>query len=118
MKPEIKVFIYETPWRMSKSIFIVKSELGKKYSLINNEWVEIKEGLDSPQPTLSLEDDLFQQMIDALSETVKPTVQAETDAELKATKYHLEDMRTLVFNSKPKGKHRCTAMKWNPSVSI
>lgn len=41
----------------------------------------------------------IQELIDALTEkgVLPPTKQAEVDAELKATKYHLEDMRKLAL---------------------
>jgi hypothetical protein len=37
---------------------------------------------------------------DAIAEKVPPTHQTSIDAELKATKYHLEDMRTLVLKTR------------------
>lgn len=57
----------------------------------------IKEA-DEPnaQPTLKIPKSMLQKIIDAFTEVVPPIKQAEIDSELKATKYHLEDMRKLM----------------------
>lgn len=98
---EIKVYIENEPWLMTKAVYVVKRELNKTYLLVNDEWVLQVEGVNvDRKPTLRLSEDIFQMVIDALSKEIKPTEKAEVDAELKSTKYHLEDMRKLVFKGK------------------
>lgn len=95
---KIEVFVKDEPWRMTKAIYVVRRcSSGKTQILINDIWVELQEGEEPKKVTLRLENDIFQKIIDALSQEIKPTAVAEVDAELKATKLHLKDMRDLVF---------------------
>ena len=57
----------------------------------------LKEGVSPRKATLQIPKSIVQKLIDAFAKAQPPTKQAEVDAELKATKYHLEDLRTLVF---------------------
>lgn len=58
---------------------------------------EIKEGAKMRGPTLALPSFYWKDFVKAVSEDLPNVTQDEIDAELKATKYHLEDMRELVF---------------------
>lgn len=52
---------------------------------------------DIPEPTLKLPNDLWYVFADLLGQVVPDIKRGEIDAELKATKYHLEDMRSLAL---------------------
>ena len=60
------------------------------------ELAEVKEGAIDPKPLLKIPRRLWQMIVDDVSTNTKPTIKAEVDAELKATKYHLEDVRSLL----------------------
>ena len=94
-----KVFLKDEPWLDTKAIYVMRINDydNKREILVGDDWIEYKPGTEPEKPTLRLSKDLFQQIIDLLSEQVKPTAMAEADAELKATKLHLNDMRDLVF---------------------
>ena len=90
-------------------IYLVKIELGKTYNGYLKEgniiWNEIDEGAnwDAHIPFMRIPHRFpIQELIDALTdkEVLPTTKQAEIDSELKATKYHLEDLRKLVFKDK------------------
>lgn len=90
-------------------IRLVKHELGKSYNGYLDkgrlEWQEIKEGDEwsNYYPFMVVPYRFpIQELIDALSDKsiLPPTKTIEFEAELKATKYHLEDMRKLVFDQK------------------
>jgi len=100
MNENIRVFVRDEPLFGNKSVYVSKFDGLNSYVLNNNVWVKLSEGEDVKTPTLRLNNEVFQQMIDSLSEQIKPTSQIEVDAELKATKYHLEDMRKLAFRKK------------------
>lgn len=66
------------------------------------EYVVFHDGCEVPR-FLSLPLDVFKALRDALDEIDMPTTLTErVEGELKATKGHLEDMRTLVFKGKKK----------------
>ena len=71
------------------------------------ELAESKEG-EQPAPLLRVPAMIWQQIVDAIATEVTPTKQEVVDAELLATKYHLEDMRKLVFKTKPKDAVQAT----------
>lgn len=85
---------------------LVKHEMDKSYNGYLDkgrlEWQEIPEGSEwSNFHSFMVIPRRFpiQELVDALTskEVLPPTIQAEVQAELKATKYHLEDLRKLVF---------------------
>lgn len=87
-------------------IRLVKHELGKSYNGYLDkgrlEWQEIPEGSmwDGFHSFMVVPYNFpIQELVDALtdSKVLPPTKQVEIDAELKATRRHLEDMRKLVF---------------------
>jgi len=100
---ELKVHVVKRPdmWD-GVDIFILRAFSNHKTELAtikdgNLEFSELKEGEMWPRPTMQIPESLLQKIIDAFSKEVPPTKKVELDAELKATKYHLEDMRKLVF---------------------
>jgi len=87
-------------------IMLVKCELGKSFNGYLEKghivWEDIKEGAEWRDYTpFMVIPRMFpiQELIDALTDkaVLPTTIQVETIAELSATKYHLEDMRKLVF---------------------
>lgn len=85
---------------------LVKHEVGKSFNGYLDkgrlEWQEVPEGAEWSQlhPFMVIPYRFpIQELIDALTskEVLPPTIQIEVQAELKATKYHLEDLRKLVF---------------------
>ena len=63
------------------------------------EWEEVKEGQNTSTLTPFMKVSYrfpIQQMVDALTKKKPASEQTETTSELKATKYHLEDMRKLL----------------------
>lgn len=103
---ELKVHVVKRPdmWD-GVDIFVLRAFSDKKAQLAtvkegNLEFTDIKEGQEWPQPTLRIPETLLQKIVDAFAKEVPPTKKAELDAELKATKYHLEDLRSLVFKNK------------------
>lgn len=49
------------------------------------------------KPSLSLNDDQFKLLIDAIHKDYKPSEGKYTEGKLEATERHLEDMRELIF---------------------
>ena len=60
---------------------------------------ELKEGAAPSEPFLRIPQDVWQLIVDAATETTPPTKKERVEAELEATKRHLDDMRHLVFDS-------------------
>ena len=64
---------------------------------------EIKDGAMEETPTIRLNAVVWEAFAEAIRGVLPPAIdKKEVDAELKASKYHLEDMRKLVFNRKLK----------------
>jgi len=64
----------------------------------------LKEGESPASPLMVLPTPVWQLIVDAIAEKTPPAKKEALDAELAATKYHLEDMRQLVF-SQPEEPH-------------
>lgn len=101
-RTEIK-FELQQGWGDFKNLWLMKYELGKAFNGYTKEgelvWEEVKEGATYDKYTPFLKVGRWfpiQEMVDALTDTKKATEQVETLSELKATKYHLEDMRKLL----------------------
>lgn len=66
------------------------------------EMVEYKE----IKPFMSIPGMMWEEFVLALTEQLPDISKREIDAELKSTKYHLEDMRSLVFEKQTTTKER------------
>jgi hypothetical protein len=58
----------------------------------------MKEGEALAQPLMVLPTPVWQLIVDAIAEKTPPSKKEALGAELSATKFHLEDMRRLVFD--------------------
>jgi hypothetical protein len=101
-KTEIK-FHFNQGWGDYKDLWLIKYELGKSYNgyLVKGtiEWEEVKEGQEYSTITPFMRVPRYfpiQEMVDALTETKPASTQIETTSELRATRYHLEDLRKLL----------------------
>jgi hypothetical protein len=102
-KTEI-TFHLDQGWGDFKNLWCIKIELGKQFNGYlkdgNMEWQEVDEGAyDISKLTPFMKVGRYfpvQELVDALTDTKKATEQVETLSELKATRYHLEDMRKLL----------------------
>lgn len=92
---------------MKLVIFLGMKDGEDTYILRNNEMEKI-EGFDPQEPTLKFSEILLDDepgflraLVDGLiAYGVKPTRPIEDATQLKAVKYHLEDMRKIVFEEK------------------
>lgn len=107
---EIK-FHLNQGWGDYQNLWLIKIEGLKSYNGYikdgNIVWEEVEEGSPYADITPFLRVGRFfpiQELINALTNEKKATAQIETLSELKATKYHLEDMRSLVFKNKHENK--------------
>ena len=102
---DIKVHIVKRPELFDSADVYIVQKIGSEVQLASVkdnilEFKTIKEGVTPASPTIQIPLSIMQKLIDAFSEAQPPTKQIEVDAELKATKYHLEDLRKLVFKGK------------------
>lgn len=104
MGPAYEMVIQDQPWNWAVAVYLVNrgSEGVFVGRIVKSRltWEKIKEGSEYPEePTLLFNRDVWQVMKESMTENHerdKHTVEAE----LGATKYHLEDMRKLVFDFK------------------
>lgn len=98
-----KIFINPRPYDFNVEIWLVNKQGIKTFNTNIEEGrlklLEVKEGVeDSEQkPFLIVPRDVWQILSNAISESTPPIKKEIIESELKATKYHLEDMRKLVF---------------------
>lgn len=99
MNNQYKIIVQEKPWSLNVDIYIL--EKGYRTSVASVEkgylkMTEIKEGANEAPPTLTIPLEVWEvlkrEMIDN-----KVREKSEVEAELGATKYHLEDMRKLAL---------------------
>lgn len=95
------VVLQNTPWADTYELWIGRvttngkfetASVGKDGYLVMTETIE---GATKGKPTLCIPGRAWDGLADALRGVVPQTDKRELDAELKATKYHLEDMRKL-----------------------
>lgn len=101
-----KVFIEHTPWNGdSHKLHMIHSFQGKRSAVTNFTLDEITSGQITPCAEIFPVEDkqdgvtsLLQAMIDAAWEAgFRPRGHEDHNSELTATRYHLEDMRTLAL---------------------
>jgi len=105
---EIKAIV-NREWGDMNRVFLVKHEGDKTYNGVVKkgviEWQEVKEGaIETPTPFVQLPQWIWQEIVNALTETTPPVKKERVEAELDATKRHLADMRRLVFDA-PRQEH-------------
>lgn len=99
-----KAVIEHEPW--SNSVRVWLAELVHDKTFVANikdgviEMTEIKEGQTPEKPLLVINGQAWEAISEALSDALPPIKKEIVDAELKATKYHLEDMRKLALIDK------------------
>jgi hypothetical protein len=80
-------------------ILLVESLDGKRYMAkpVKFEWEEVRLGQLINEPTFVLEDEYYQDLIDAMHKIGKviPS-ESKLEGKLEATNYHLEDLRQLL----------------------
>ena len=99
-----QVKIKDNPYMLGKDMYIFRYITGSIEILKKDGIIErFPEGSAIPQePFMHLEHDMLQSLADALNDNgIKPQ-QGFIEGKLLATEKHLEDMRTIVFNSKKK----------------
>jgi hypothetical protein len=96
------VVLQPVPWSDAVELWIGRQENGRFYrasvaegGLLN--MTEVEKGSEQTSPTLVVSATVWDGLAEALRGVVPQVDKREVDAELKATKYHLEDMRNLVF---------------------
>lgn len=108
MNVQYKIVVQEKPWSLNVDIYIL--EKGYRTSLASVEkgylvMTEVKEGAEVGKPTLTIPLEVWEilkkEMIDD-----KVREKSEIEAELMATKYHLEDMRTLALPTQESVKEK------------
>jgi len=100
-------FEVQQGWEDFKIVWLMRYERDKAFNGYmkkgNLLWQEVKEDSDTSNliPFLKIPGYgiNLSGLVDALSNKVPSTKEIETQSELKATKYHLEDMRKLVFET-------------------
>lgn len=109
-EPHLKIFARHEVFKESieLAIFRERHEIGvKKRDIARIEWTELTEARlnDSVFPTITLDLDQAQRLMDSLWECgLRPIGGKGSAGQLEATKYHLEDMRQLVFEKRPGGQ--------------
>ena len=112
MERDIKVRVIDDCFDYIKIIPFERTNDGKTYNIHvpNGEgyWKSIEkrfgECVDDKE-VLIINREWAEQIFNGLYEIFKPPIVNATTTELKATKYHLEDMRNLVFKEKIEGEN-------------
>lgn len=100
--------VYRDPIRLKLSIIVGFIENQTIYILNGNEFKKYEEGLEIAEPTLQFnqiliakEPELLRVLVDGLIKYgITPSKPITNQEELTAVKYHLEDMRRIIFNPK------------------
>ena len=92
--------VHQEPWSDSVKVYLMYVKEGvRKVAQCKNGVVELsdyKEGSANSEPFLTLPYMGWQSLLECLGGIIPDQVEIETTSELKATKYHLEDMRKLL----------------------
>jgi len=95
---QFEIRIERPPWG-GLSIWIILREGDRRYFVEPLELVfkEIEQGRRLDRPSLSIDERYAGPFMEALKRAVEQVDMGPVEGELKATKYHLEDMRKLIF---------------------
>lgn len=95
---EIKIDAGFDMFYRTVSLYIWKRDAPKKRYRGEIQWIPLTDEYQQYPPSLRLEQEQVQALMDRLWDCgVRPTEVAGSAGSLAATKYHLEDMRKLVF---------------------
>jgi len=101
-----RVFVNPRPGDWNVDVWLINRQGADTYNASVEKGTitltKLKEGASPENPFLRIHQDVWQLLIDAMAENTPPTKKERVEAELEATKYHLEDMRQLVLG----GKHK------------
>lgn len=97
------VNIVRRPWGMDAELWVAR-KIDDKTLVLNvsesgtlTETI-VKEGEQPQKPFAIMPLELLQVFVDALTDKIPPTKKEVVEGILEATKFHLEDMRKLVFD--------------------
>jgi len=103
----VEIKIRDNPATGYLEFYFIKGEDGKRFLAkpIELDYTPIKPGQMYPAPTLELPEFMAQEFLKELSNSlekigIQPEGVEKTKGILEATKYHLEDMRTLIFKNR------------------
>lgn len=105
---DIKIFIERVGWSDQVKVWLgyrnnqtggfSNATVGEKGVLVIT---EIKEGEEYP-PLLTMPRYVWGMLVDAINEQVPNEPKEVVDSELKATKFHLEDLRKMIYEKRIK----------------
>ena len=108
---KMKIYITQNEWVDEYAVYIVEEGMNGKQYVAKPMTLEFKEHnpAESEEPSIRIsrvygrETNFLQAFSDALAKCgYEPKSVEENKGELKATKYHLEDLRKLTFDLAPK----------------
>lgn len=93
---EWKCVIFNEPWNDNTKVYLI-NESQRKIATIEKGKVILKEAVEgTSEPFMVLPYDAWQSILQAMGNIVPDEEERSTNGELKATKYHLEDLRKLL----------------------
>jgi len=101
IKNDWEVIVNENIGMWNVSVWLVNKSYKPSIAHIKGssiEMTEIKEGEADPEPTLVLNRDIWKALKASMTENHERDKHV-VESELSATKYHLEDLRKLVFKA-------------------
>ncbi len=108
ISPQWKVVAEQVPYADQKRVWILQIRPnGEIFNATANGDGHLvmklyKEGDPMPTPFMILPGPVWEQFVEAITEVQPPMKKEVVDAELKATKKHLQDFRRLVFRNEIK----------------
>lgn len=101
---KLRIYFDQQPWQDLVRVFIVGQTEGKTFVVKPMELIMETTAHDPAnrmEPSLQLQGEFAREFLPALSDALNASgfkgVESPDTSELKATKYHLEDMRKIVF---------------------
>lgn len=82
--------------RLGVDVYIYRYISNRKMELLKSSGTIVKEAGEVVEPTLSLEHEAFQALVDAIHSDHKPSEGKFVEGKLEATENHLEDLRKLL----------------------
>lgn len=100
-----QIVVNPRPGSFEIEVWLINIESGKaKVANVNKDgYLELKEVKDETNPGppfMRVPHPVWELIVNAIAEKTPPLKKEVVDAELSATKFHLEDMRKLVFEAK------------------
>lgn len=94
---ERKVIVQSSPMKFGYNVYVIERGHDGTRLLRGDNWYKVSPDASTHDPTYFFDEETAKMILEQLlQQGVRPDDEAKREGEIKATKYHLEDLRNLL----------------------